>query len=221
MPSEKLQFAKPVTLVGGGDLQQDVLRHALEIAPSLVAADGAADRVAAIGYHPDAIVGDMDSIADLESWHDSPTTVIHLAEQDTTDFEKCLYSIDAPCFVCVGFTGRRVDHTLAAFHVMQRHAAQNIVLLSNEDVIAMVPEHGLEMPVAPGARVSFYPLVPVKGIASRGLRWSIEGLQMEVGLQIGTSNIAEEAEISVRFDRRGALVVLDQSYVRGVIAALN
>lgn len=221
MVDKKLHFANPVTLVGGGELQQNVLQKALEIAPDLIAADGAADQLKDLGYLPDAVVGDMDSIADLDDWLSGPTKMVHLTEQSTTDFEKCLYSIEAPLFVCVGFTGRRTDHSLAVFHAILRHSHRKVVLLSAEDTIALVPEAGLRADLPIGARVSLYPLVPVKGVASEGLTWPIDGLEMEVGRQIGTSNIASETQVFAQFDRLGALIILDQRHIAALIGALN
>jgi thiamine pyrophosphokinase len=48
--------------------------------------------------------------------------VHHLPEQDTTDFEKCLYSVAAPLLLGVGFLGGRADHHLAAMNVLVRYA---------------------------------------------------------------------------------------------------
>lgn len=221
MTGEKLSWSKPVTLVGGGDLQRSVLDQALDHAPHLVAADGAADRLASFGYTPEAIVGDMDSITDPDSWRNGGARVLHLQEQDTTDFEKCLYSIDAPGFYGVGFTGGRMDHSLAVFHALLRHKDRKVVLLSAEDVIALVPETGLRVPVRKGARVSLFPLAPVIGVASEGLTWPVTGLEMAMGQQIGTSNIATGAEVHVRFDRAGALMILDRDHAGGLAAALG
>lgn len=221
MTGEKLCFTKSVTLVGGGDLDPDVLDEALVRAPHLVAADGAADRLATLGYQPEAIIGDMDSVADADAWRTAATRVLHLPEQDTTDFEKCLYSIEATGFFGVGFTGRRMDHSMAVFHAMLRYPDRKILLLSAEDAIALIPEKGIRVPVQEGARVSLVPLVPVTGVASAGLTWPIEGLEMALGQQIGTSNIANAAEIHVRFDGPGALLILDRAHAGGLAVALG
>ena len=212
MSADRLKFLGPVTLVGGGTLGQGALDVALKLAPHLVAADGAGDRLAAMGLTPAAIIGDLDSLADPAEWHGGQTTVLPISEQDTTDFEKCLYATDAPGYVGVGFTGRRVDHLLAVFHAMLRRAETPVMLIGENDVIAITPEAGLSLSLRPGARVSIYPLVPVTGVESEGLRWPVNGLQMETGRQIGTSNIADAAQIRVRFDRRGALIILPKAF---------
>ena len=68
MNGVSLQFDGPVTLAGGGALDAAALGEALALAPVLIAADGAADRLAALGRDPVAVIGDMDSLADPARW---------------------------------------------------------------------------------------------------------------------------------------------------------
>ena len=77
---------------------------------------------------PDLIIGDLDSLLQRPVW-ESMTNVVRLAEQDTTDFEKCLYSVSAPLFLAFGFTGNRLDHTLAAVHIAAKYIAEKSIIL--------------------------------------------------------------------------------------------
>lgn len=217
-----LVFERPVTLVGGGTLTRDVLDEARALAPELVAADGGADRLADWRLVPSAVIGDMDSVGDAERWRAGPTRLLQLAEQETTDFEKCLYATRAPFYLGVGFTGGRVDHLLAVLHAMLARPEKTVVLLGEAEAMALVPPRGaLGLALQPGARVSLYPLRPVTGTHSRGLLWPVEGLAMAPGTRIGTSNVATSAEIEIAFDARGALLLLERRYlaalVRGVV----
>ena len=47
-----------------------------------------------------------------------------VGEQETTDLEKCLYSVEAPLFLGVGFLGGRVDHQLAAMNALVKYAGR-------------------------------------------------------------------------------------------------
>ncbi len=121
-------------------------------------------------------------VADPERWRTGPARFLHLAEQETTDFEKCLYSTRAPFYVGVGFTGARVDHLLAVLHVMLAWPDKTVVLLGEAEAMALVPPGRLlELGLEPGARLSLYPLRPVTGTRSRGLLWPIDGLAMAAG----------------------------------------
>lgn len=175
-----------VTLIGGGAVAGADLAQALARAPVLVAADGGADRALVLGHTPRAVIGDFDSISDA-----ARTTLagrLHpVAEQDSTDFEKCLQRIRADFLVAVGFAGGRLDHALAALSVMVRRP-ERVVMLTAEEVVFRAPARlALDLPT--GTRVSLYPMGPVSG-RSDGLRWPIDGLVLSPAGRVGTSNAA-------------------------------
>lgn len=221
MKAGMVTFSYPVTLVGGGALDRAMLEEAQALAPGLVAADGAADRLDAWGLVPDAVIGDMDSISDMGAWA-ARTRVVHLPEQDTTDFEKCLYATDAPLYVAAGFTGRRVDHMLAVFHAMLRRSEKRVVLLGEEEAMALVPPgRPFAMDLEVGAVVSFYPLLPARGTMSEGLEWSVDGLALAPGEAIGTSNRAVAPRVEVGFDAPGVLVLVARQCLGALIEAVR
>ncbi|MEM8760286.1 MAG: thiamine diphosphokinase [Pseudomonadota bacterium] len=226
----RLSYTQPVILAGGGMLDERMLERAREAAAmahpegagAVIAADGAADRLAALGQMPDAVIGDMDSLADPPAWAARGVEVIDLGEQDTTDFEKCLYSVAAPLYLAAGFTGRRHDHMLAVFHAMLRRAEQRVVLIAEEEAIALAPP-GREIVLRPGigGRVSIFPLRPVRCGPSSGLEWPVDGLVMAPGEAIGTSNRAVDATVRLRFYDPGALLLLEPSALVDLIAAVS
>jgi thiamine pyrophosphokinase len=217
-----LRFETAVTLVGAGALDRTMVEAARRLAPVLVAADSGADRLAEMRLSPRAIIGDMDSITDPDRWRTGPAHFVHLAEQDSTDFEKCLYATQAPAYLAVGFTGRRVDHTLAAFHTLLRYQEKRIVLVGEHEVGALAPPGAtLRLAVTPGTRVSIYPLQPVTATHSSGLVWPIGGLAMAPGQRIGTSNRASQPVIEIAFDGPGALVMLETDALGSLASAIS
>ena len=221
-PPIPLVFERPVTLVGGGAFGRDMLDEARALAPELVAADRGADRLAAWRLVPAAVIGDMDSIADPERWRAGPTRFVQLAEQETTDFEKCLYATRAPFYVGVGFTGPRVDHLLAVLHAMLARPEKTVVLLGEAEAMTVLPPRRvLRLALEPGARVSLYPLCPATGTHSRGLLWPIDGLAMAPGVRIGTSNVATAPQVEVAFDGTGVLLVVERPYLRALVRAVT
>ncbi len=215
-----LNFGDPVSLVGGGSLSREMLDEAMAIAPTLVAADGAADRLAAMDLTPNAVIGDMDSIVDLDAWRSKSANILHIAEQDSTDFEKCLTHVNAPLYLAIGFTGRRVDHMLAVLHALLRNADKKIVVLGTEDAIALSPLR-IELVLEPGTRVSIFPLKPVRGVMSQGLRWPIDDLSFVTGTQIGTSNEAVSDRVILEFDGHGALVMIERRFLPALVQAIS
>jgi len=222
MSNLPLRFDTGVTVVGAAVPGRASVEAAHRHAPVLIAADGGADRLEAMRLAPKAVIGDMDSIAEPERWRAGPSAFVHLAEQDSTDFEKCLYATEAPFYLAVGFTGQRVDHTLAVFNSLLRYAGKRIVVLGEHEVSTLArPGETLRLKVTPGSRVSIYPLQPVRATHSRGLQWPIDGLDLAPGARIGTSNQATQPTIELAFDAPGALVMLQLESLASLVRAVG
>jgi thiamine pyrophosphokinase len=186
----------------------------------VVAADGGARVPLPPGTRLAAVIGDMDSLADPEALRAAGVAVHRLAEQETTDLEKCLYSVDAPLLVGVGFLGGRIDHTLAALNALVRHRARPVVLLGASDVCFLCPPRlALDLPA--GARVSFFPLAPAVGRFSEGLVWSVDGLALAPDGRVGTSNRALGGPVRVGFDAPAVIAILPEAFLGQVVAALT
>lgn len=188
MTGPVVQSRHGVTVIGGGLVTPEDLALALRVAPTLIAADGGADRAFALGMPPDWVIGDLDSISDSARGRMRPDRVLHISEQDSTDFNKCLMRIDAPFVVAVGFAGLRLDHTLAALTTLIRAEHLRVILLASDDIAFPAPRR-LTLPLMPGTRVSLYPMGPARGTSS-GLEWPIDGIEFSPAGRVGTSNRA-------------------------------
>jgi thiamine pyrophosphokinase len=191
-----LVFDGPLAIVGGGDVDPELLRELAERGVALVGADGGGDTIAAAGLVPAAIVGDLDSLSNREGWGER-TQVIHIAEQLTTDFQKALYSTSAPVTVAVGMTGGRLDHTLAALSALLEYAPQRRLLLVDATDVALAVTGPVAFTAAAGERVSIYPLLPVVFERSSGLEYPLDGLHLEPGGRLGTSNAAVGGAVDI------------------------
>lgn len=206
-----------VTLVGGGAFSRADLDRALALAPVLVAADGGANSLKAFGHLPERVIGDLDSLDPDLRMH-LGDRVLHVPDQDSTDFDKCLKRIAAPVVIGVGFDGARLDHTLAALTSLVWHGRARVVLLCAEDICFLAPPQ-ISLTLEPGARVSLFPMASVTG-RSTGLHWPIDGLQFSPADTIGTSNRADQARVALSFDAPGMLALLERDYLEQVVALL-
>jgi thiamine pyrophosphokinase len=221
-PKPILAFDGVLVIVGGGALDLHLLHRLAATGARLVGADGGGDVIRAAGLLPEAIIGDFDSLADPEAW-DSRTRLLHLAEQETTDFEKALYSTSAPVTIALGMTGKRFDHTLAALDAVTRHAGRRDIILVDEFYIALALAGPFDFAVEPGARVSVHPLTATRFAHSTGLKYPLDGLRLAPGLRTGTSNAAATADFSITQEPGDDgiwLLILERRWLDALIARL-
>ena len=202
-----------VTLVGGGPVTARQLANAQRFAPTIVGADGGADRLLRLNAMPKAVIGDMDSI--------SPKTqmllqerLFPISEQDSTDFDKALRSIAAPFVLGLGFAGARVDHGLAVLNGLVRHSDRRCFIIGPRDVTFLCPKD-LTLDLPSGVPLSLFPMGPVQGDC-KGLRWPISGLRFAPDGMIGTSNEVT-GPVRLQFDAPKMLVILPVRYLAAVL----
>ncbi|MCB2134424.1 MAG: thiamine diphosphokinase [Rhodobacteraceae bacterium] len=219
MPERKVQSSLPVTLLGAGETSPGMVNDALRIAPCLVAADGGANMAVATGFLPEAVIGDLDSLDPATIAAIPAGRLWRIAEQETTDFEKCLSRIEAPFILGLGFSGPRLDHALAVWSALLRYPDRRCVIIGQTDLAFLAPKGQiLTVDLAPDTRVSLFPLGPVRG-ESTGLRWPIADLDFRPEGRIGTSNAAT-GPVTLIFDAARMIVILPKDCLGAAIAAL-
>ena len=210
-----------VALVGAGPAGSGPLAACLSRAGVVVAADGGAAAALAAGRTPDAVIGDLDSLP--PGCAVPPGRIHRVAGQDDTDFEKCMDRIEAPIVLGAGFLGGRADHALAALGALARGRSSRgrpwppAILVGTEDVVFAVPPR-IELPLAPGCRVSLFPMAPLSA-RSEGLEWPLDGLALAPSGRVATSNRAT-GPVRIAPDAPGLLCLLPADRLDVVIRAL-
>ncbi|WP_404402482.1 thiamine diphosphokinase [Pelagibacterium halotolerans] len=213
-----LVFDGTLIVVGGGTVEPELLRTLAQGAAGIIGADSGGDTILKAGLVPDAVIGDMDSVDDLSGFPDT-TRVIRIAEQDSTDFGKCLYSSRAPLTLGLGMTGGRFDHTLAALNAVAKMAHERKIILVDEHDLALGVSGSISVEVGKGSRVSVYPLGRTAFAGSEGLLYPLDGLVMEQGGRIGTSNEATADVVSITVaegEQSPWLLILDRTLLPAV-----
>lgn len=221
MQEPPLEFDGMLVIVGGGAVDATLLRSLASAGAHLVGADGGGDVIAAAGLEPEAIIGDLDSLSDPKQWG-ARTRLLRVPEQDTTDFEKALYSTRAPVTVALGMTGDRFDHTLAALDAVLRHAhTRHIVLVDSHD-LALALSGPFSFAVQPSERVSIHPLGPVRFQSSQGLLYPLDNLLLAPGVRLGTSNVATDGPFMIvpQPDQSPWLLILDKGHLMALVNKL-
>ena len=204
-------------IVGAGDVSAEDLAFLRDHGPPVVAADGGAAVCLRAGIVPDAVIGDLDSLGEIASA--IPAGRLHrVAEQDSTDFDKCLRHVAAPLVFALGVTGPRLDHTLAVCTTLVQRAEVRAIVLGESDLLFHAPPRlALDLPL--GSRLSLFPMAPVTG-RSTGLRWPIDGIGFSPAGRIGTSNEVS-GPVRLDFDGPGMIVITPREALEQVSAALR
>lgn len=213
-----VESSQAIALVGGGPVPRRDLALVMARAPRLVAVDGGANRLAALGLRPEAVIGDLDSILPAVRQALPPAIVHEIAEQETTDFDKALRSVCAPIVLAVGFQGARLDHGLAVLTALVAHAGQPCIVIGASDIVFHAPRR-MDLELVPGDRFSLFPMTDLTG-RSRGLRWPIDGIGFAPNGMIGTSNQVVAREVQLDMDGPGMLVILPRRRLDAAIAGL-
>lgn len=213
-----VQHSEIVTLLGASDVTKAVFDESRRLASLLVAADGGAGMALGFGHVPDAVIGDFDSLTPADKARIPPDRFYHIAEQTSTDFEKALSRIAAPLVLAVGFTGGRLDHELAVYNALVRHADRPAIVIGEHDICFHLS--GRTELILPGAtRVSLFPLADMR-CASTGLRWPTDGIAFSPSGRVGTSNHAVSERVVIEPDGPGMLAILPRAQLARAISAL-
>jgi thiamine pyrophosphokinase len=206
----------PIVVVGAGHVSGDDLALIRRLGHPVVAADGGALACVAAGILPEAVIGDFDSVGDLGAA--IPAERLHrVTEQETTDFDKCLRSVEAPLVLAFGVTAPRLDHTLAVCTTLVQRAEVPAVVVGEADLLFHAPPR-LELDLPAGSRLSLFPMAHVTG-RSLGLRWPIDGIGFSPAGRIGTSNEVS-GPVQLAFDGPGMIVITPRAALGSVSAAL-
>lgn len=171
----------------------------------LVAADSGLSALASRGLRADYVVGDMDSLQDLDLLSDYPPDRIrrYPSEKDDTDTEIALALLsELGCGerAIVGGGGGRLDHILAIAALFERPSAPDRWVTRAEDIACLDAVRCGQRLVAEaeaGATVSFFPVGQGPWSAeSVGLKWPLDVVSWTRG-SIGISNIAVSSSFSV------------------------
>lgn len=198
-----------VILANGAPPKKTLLRKALEDAPVFVCADGGANTAAHMGFRPDLIIGDLDSIKSATVRKFRSVTTRRIADQNSTDLEKALAWVIRKGFseiTVFGATGGRVDHLAGNLSALGKYSRKaRIRFVDNGGVLSAVGSE-LTFDAPSGTVVSLIPLSRCEGVVTKGLRWELQNAVLELGIRDSTSNVVQSGPVTVRV-RRGTLLL--------------
>ncbi len=189
-------------IVGNRPLSKSIIE--LSKNKLIVAADGGADRLLEYEILPDKVIGDLDSISDktatkLEDW------LILNKDIQKTDLEKAVeYAIErgSKKIQIVGWSGGRVDHTIAALGLA---FDSRIELIDDNFTVKAIS--GLEL--ISGKKGTLFSLIaiPEARVSIEGARWKLEHEKLKMGGRGIHNEIGDSENVSIQCHSGNLLLV--------------
>lgn len=168
---------------------------------AIVAADGAANKLASMEIVPDFIIGDLDSV-DVTKFPDSK--IIHVSDQDTNDFQKALHYIKrnslAPALI-YGASGGFIDHILTNINII----IENNCNFYAPPIIGTVIEGEASFSLPINTKISIFGFNSF--VSSNGLKWELENRLLNFPGEISSFNRTTKQNVKIKTSNGKALLL--------------
>lgn len=194
-------------IVGNRPLGSKVIELAKD--KLVVAADAGADRLLKYNIIPDIVIGDLDSISNktstkLEEW------IVSNKNIQKTDLEKAVdYAFEkgATEIQIIGWSGGRIDHTLAALGLAFN---PKISLIDEQFAVEAVTDSK----IIKGSESTLFSLVamPEARVSVDGARWELQHEKLKMGGRGIHNEIGSSGEVTIEC-HSGNLLVIQGNFV--------
>lgn len=182
--------------------------------PALViSADGGVFNTLKLGFRPDIIIGDMDSIGKR---YDFPGTKFITAyhEKDESDTQLAVeQAVETGIrnIIIAGALGGRIDHTLANIMLLAHPALKDAdarIISEKREIFSMDKQGTIKG--TPGKLVSIFSLTPYTYfVNTRGLKYALKDEELTFSPVRGLSNVFTATEAELDF-KNGRLLIIKE-----------
>ncbi len=200
-----------LVVANGAACSYEILTSLMEWCPYMVVCDGAYSRIKDLQITPDVVIGDFDSIGEIDE--DLHTRYIKLEGQETTDLEKALNHLAEKGYTDINIvwaTGKRLDHTLNNFATLAKYADIRIVLIDDYSRSFILPKTYTKR-YEKGQALSLIPLPHCEGITTQNLKYNLQNEDLLLGQRSGTSNEAIGNGLVKISYKKGLLVLVEST----------
>lgn len=197
---------EPALIIANGEsCSAEVLGQLLEWSPYVLVLDGALDRVMDLQIKIDAVLGDFDSLHNVEEklQHYGPIEVIHTPEQDKTDLQKgidYLMQQGHKAANVVWATGRRADHHFNNLATLPMYAGQiDLMVVDDYSRVYNLPKVFKKWYPA-GSKISLLPISTAEGVTTTNLAFALENEDLHLPFRSGSSNlVVADGFVEIRY----------------------
>lgn len=173
----------------------------------VIAADGAANKLAAMKIKPDMIIGDMDSV---DHAHLEATPHLLDPDQSASDFQKSLHYLQQNNLlpsIIVGVNGGHLDHILNNVNLM----LQTDSMIYAPPVIGITIKGGEKklLSLSTGTKISLLGL-PQALVTSNGLKWELTSHQLAFPGNTSCFNRAHRDNVEIEVHDGNVLALIYQ-----------
>lgn len=181
----------------------------------LIAADGAADKVFALGIYPDFIIGDFDSLnrKAVPDDYDVKSFIVEHS-QETNDFEKILkycFQNNLTRLLIFGMHGGELEHTLNNISVFKKYAEILNMTVYDAGRIGIFINNFIRLETSKNETISLIPM-PKSMLKTKNLKWELEDEVLELGNREGARNIATSDFIEISVIQGDILLFFDSKF---------
>lgn len=204
-------MAGKAIIVAGGDVDcQDLMKELHRGYDLLLAADSGGTVLYELGYLPDLLIGDFDSIdGDLLAFFRAKGVKItgFPPEKDWTDLElavQTVINLNVQEIIIYGAIGDRLDHTLGNLSMLYQAMVSGVkaeIVGLRERILLLGPDETLTLSPADNSFFSLLPLFPgVEGVTESKSKYPLHNASIPFGSTRGIHNefITEPVTISIK-----------------------
>lgn len=185
-------------LVGGAPIDAKYLKSHIENGyDRIIAADGGAQGLLALGVMPHILLGDFDSLPpnDVEQCKNATQVRTFPEEKDWTDMELAVDTAiheGASRITILGGMGDRWDHTLANIGLLyraERAGISSVLASQGQEIRLLGPGQEFRMNREEGSEFSLIPMgLEVRGVRAWGVKYPLENGVLRWGETLGIHN---------------------------------
>ena len=203
---------EPALIVANGEsCSYDLLTQIMEWCPYVVALAGAYNRLNELGVFADLVIGDLDSISDVN--RNQKTQFLQIDNQENTDLEKAIDHLIAKGYQTLNIvwaTGKRIDHTINNLTTLAKYPNCNIVIYNDHSKMFLIPNNFSKI-YKKGDFISLIPIPSCEEITTQNLTYPLNNETLKLGEKSGTSNVVKNTGLVRIAYSSGVLAIVESS----------
>ncbi|HEY8344658.1 MAG TPA: thiamine diphosphokinase [Bacillota bacterium] len=209
---------KAIIVAGGVVHSADLLKELHRGYDLLLAADSGGTVLYELGYLPNLLIGDFDSLdGDLLAFYRAKGVEITKfpPEKDWTDLELAVQTVinrNVQEIIIYGAIGDRLDHTLGNLSLLYQameSGVKAVIVGLRERIFLLGPDETLTLSPTENTFFSLLPLYPgVEGVTEQGAKYPLANASIPFGSTRGIHNEFKTGPVTISINRGYAFVIV-------------